>query len=381
MESLKLIASILLIFIISCAKQSPPLNYNSTVADKNIEDELDIKLEDLANQIVNSMLEGGKSKIAVIEFSDLDGNVTEFGKFIAEELITKLFLTKKFNVIERNLLNKVMQEHKLKFTGLIDPNTAKNLGKILGVDAIASGSITDLDSKVRINARLISTETGSIFSVASVSIHKNKTVLSLMNKVTDYSDFTKPRKLDKKDYSTKIYNPGEIFFKESFQNYEEGDPVPSWGEDLVIRKGRDGRKYITSFIPGTHIAKQNIVFPDNFEFRYDWSSYDDRGSGTTAPYVRVLFELIDEKGKVMKIECGNWGARLPGLKIIDFDESRINHFKLIKQGTTYKIYNNESFLQSGTYKEYSRFVGFRITIPVRGDGNGQYFTNFIGKAL
>lgn len=141
---------------------------------------LDAQLHALSNQIVISLSQKQKSKIAIIEFSNLQGEVNRFGKFLAEELITRLYLTQKFEVIERQMLNKVMQEHQLNLSGLIDVNSAQKLGKILGVDAIASGSITDLGPAVKVNARLISTQTGKIFSVASATITKDDVVRKLM---------------------------------------------------------------------------------------------------------------------------------------------------------------------------------------------------------
>jgi len=52
---------------------------------------------------------------------------------------------------------------------------------VLGVDAIASGTITDLGTSVKVNARLISAESGKLFSVASVEIPKNDKVKILLS--------------------------------------------------------------------------------------------------------------------------------------------------------------------------------------------------------
>ena len=145
---------------------------------------LDEGLNALSSQIAAGMTEGNKQKIAVVEFYDLDGKTTELGRYVSEELITRLFTTKKFNVVERQLLNKVIEEHKLNLSGLVDVTTAKELGKILGVDAICAGTITDLGNSVKINARLISTETGSIFAVASTEIQKDEVVRKLMGSVS-----------------------------------------------------------------------------------------------------------------------------------------------------------------------------------------------------
>jgi len=145
--------------------------------------DLDNKIDQLAQEISSRVEAGGKTKIAVIEFSDLRGNVTDFGMFLAEELITKLFSSARFEVIERQLLNKIMQEHKLSLTGAVDPTSAKELGKILGVDAIVSGTVTDLGKRLKINARLISTETGNVFSAAGITVQKDEEVRQLLARV------------------------------------------------------------------------------------------------------------------------------------------------------------------------------------------------------
>ncbi|MCL4510253.1 MAG: CsgG/HfaB family protein [Bacteroidetes bacterium] len=145
---------------------------------------LDQRIGELSQQIASEMTQNQKTTIAVVEFSDLQGNVTDFGRYLAEELVTRLFQTGKFKVIERQLLNKVVHEQKLSLTGLVDPNTAKQLGRILGVDAIVSGTITDLAQSLKVNARLISTETGEIFAVASVEIFKDESVMKLMSSGT-----------------------------------------------------------------------------------------------------------------------------------------------------------------------------------------------------
>lgn len=141
---------------------------------------LDQRVAELSQQIAKEMTEYQKTTIAVVQFTDLDGNVTDFGKYLAEELITRLFQTKKFKVIERQLLNKIISEQKLSLTGMVDPTSAKQLGKVLGVDAVASGTITDLAQSLRVNARLISTETGEIFAVASTEVFKDESVMKLM---------------------------------------------------------------------------------------------------------------------------------------------------------------------------------------------------------
>ncbi|MDQ3180087.1 MAG: CsgG/HfaB family protein [Acidobacteriota bacterium] len=134
----------------------------------------------MSEQISTDLSENQKRRIAVVEFVDLKGKVTDLGSYLSEKLITKLFQTKKFRVVERQLLNKIITEQKLSLTGIIDPSTAQKLGRLLGVDAICTGSVSDLTKTLEINARLISTETGEVFSAASVEVLKDETVCNLM---------------------------------------------------------------------------------------------------------------------------------------------------------------------------------------------------------
>jgi curli biogenesis system outer membrane secretion channel CsgG len=137
-------------------------------------------IADLSQQIAKEMTENQKRTIAVMAFVDINGRVTDFGHFLEEELVTHLHRTRKFRLIERQLLDEVIAEQKLSLTGILDTTSAKRLGRILGADAIVSGTITNLYNSVKVNARLINTETGEIFAAASTEIIKDQSVIELM---------------------------------------------------------------------------------------------------------------------------------------------------------------------------------------------------------
>lgn len=146
--------------------------------------DLESGITELAQQISKNMVETGKKKIAVVEFSNLDGVITAFGQHLAEELITELFLISpgQFEVVERRQLMKVLSEQKLTMSGLLDAKAMESVGKILGIEAIVTGSITDLENNVKVNARMIGVKTARIFAVARTSIPKIGIVAKLMEK-------------------------------------------------------------------------------------------------------------------------------------------------------------------------------------------------------
>jgi TolB-like protein len=128
-----------------------------------------------------------KTKIAVLDFQ-MQGEQTnskDMGKIVAEWLITGLVETGRFDVIERRLLEKLLEEQKLGVTGAIDPNSAAQLGKILGVRIIVSGTVTSLEGYTEINARLINVDSASIIAAEKVRASSAEKLRDLVNKITD----------------------------------------------------------------------------------------------------------------------------------------------------------------------------------------------------
>src|SRR5246500_130717 len=78
-----------------------------------------------------------QSSVAAIFGSDQD-----VGKGISDLLVQKLVQDGKYSVIERNALDKILAEQNLSNSDRADATTAAKIGKVLGVDAIIIGSIT-----------------------------------------------------------------------------------------------------------------------------------------------------------------------------------------------------------------------------------------------
>jgi curli biogenesis system outer membrane secretion channel CsgG len=123
-----------------------------------------------------------RPRIAVMNF---ENNSTwtywgdNLGRAAADELVTQLLSSGKFTVLERTQLESVLAEQKLGATGAVDASTAARIGKILGVQFILTGSITQFsiertrvgfggfgasvaNAESKVDVRLISTETAEI---------------------------------------------------------------------------------------------------------------------------------------------------------------------------------------------------------------------------
>jgi curli biogenesis system outer membrane secretion channel CsgG len=144
--------------------------------------ELEKGLSDIAAELSAAMASSSIKKLAVIDFSDLGGSQSVLGQFIAEELVTDLIRSSpgRFDIVERRQLAKVLSEQKLSAGALFDPASIASVGKILGIQAIVTGSFADLGEDVKINARVIAVDTAKIFTASSTKVKKAGTVERLL---------------------------------------------------------------------------------------------------------------------------------------------------------------------------------------------------------
>ena len=92
------------------------------------------------------------------------GNSLQEGKeqIIASGIMDQLIEKSRAQVVERTLLDKLMEELKLSTTKLIDRSTALSLGRIMAARLILSGQVHLSGPQTQIAIRLIETETGQV---------------------------------------------------------------------------------------------------------------------------------------------------------------------------------------------------------------------------
>ncbi len=128
-----------------------------------------------------------KPRVAVIEFKDKTSRYTWYqaGQAAQDMFVTELVKSGKYRVIDREQLDAILREKNLSLSGEIDPKTAVKAGKLLGVEYLVTGALTELGVADRgarvpgafglpsvrvgsqkmdasIDARMISTTTGEI---------------------------------------------------------------------------------------------------------------------------------------------------------------------------------------------------------------------------
>lgn len=91
-----------------------------------------------------------KKRVAVSRFEDRSGSgYTHVGDGVADMLATALVKSGKFMVIERQELDKVLQEQRLGQSGVVTEQSAAKVGRLLGVELLVVGSVSEFGTSQR----------------------------------------------------------------------------------------------------------------------------------------------------------------------------------------------------------------------------------------
>lgn len=126
-----------------------------------------------------------KLRVAVVEF-EVRGEVElkEAGAIIAEWMINSVAKTSKFDLQERVLLKKILDEQKLSLSGLVEQKEATaKIGEFYGVEAIITGSMIRWENTFSVTARLINASTGSIIKTAEIKTGSMNSVPSRIDEL------------------------------------------------------------------------------------------------------------------------------------------------------------------------------------------------------
>ena len=92
-----------------------------------------------------------KKRIAILSFDDAAveasaakalGTSQDVGAFLADVVVKELLKSATYSIIERRAIDQVLKEQNFSNSNRVDPKTAAAIGKLLGVDAIIMGSVT-----------------------------------------------------------------------------------------------------------------------------------------------------------------------------------------------------------------------------------------------
>lgn len=151
-----------------------------------------------------------KKRVAIATFHDKTGSgYHSLGEGVADMLATALVKTGKFNVLERQEIEKVIQEQQFGQSFMVTPESAPKVGQILGAELFVVGSVTEFGTKESsiggnvplfgggvttknaravVDIRLVNTNTGEIIAAESEEGEESTTGLSVRYESIDFSN-------------------------------------------------------------------------------------------------------------------------------------------------------------------------------------------------
>ena len=106
--------------------------------------------------------------VAVLPF-ERKGASSNLASGVYDRVFDAVFDSRRFDLVERQQLDAVLQEQKLSETALVNQDTALEVGRLVAASGLVAGSILENASSMEIYARLIDTETSLI--LASVDVY------------------------------------------------------------------------------------------------------------------------------------------------------------------------------------------------------------------
>ncbi|MCH7497702.1 MAG: hypothetical protein IH971_07625, partial [Candidatus Marinimicrobia bacterium] len=114
---------------------------------------------------------------AVVEFQEKGSlGIEDAGTIVAEWMSSSLYRTGTFSLYERVLLQKVLEEQELGLTGALDEQTTAEIGKVYGVEAIVTGTISKFGNTISVVVKLIDTNTAKVMAIADVKTESLSTI-------------------------------------------------------------------------------------------------------------------------------------------------------------------------------------------------------------
>ena len=333
-------------------------------------------MAEMAGKIVANSKSKNKHSIGITSFPHVNGDYSELSNYLADELVVQLFTVSDsgLEIIERNQMNKIFKELQLNSTGIIDSESIQKLGKLHGVDALVLGSITDLGEQIKINARLVDTETGRVFSAAGIMVPKTNNVRVLMERILE-TGISPDKSSGTRSISggagvshtqKRRKGKGTVPYMLNLKQYEIGDIPEELGSVLVAQgKNIKGKRVLQRLNKGDLSIKGLHIHGDfTLEFTIYGLIYSDyNGSqgeklilySKGAEALVLTFSDIYRPSVVFgdSSQRFSWGKRSNGV---------ITRLKIQVKGRVVKLFVNDRFVGSQIHDPQTTYDSLKLTL-------------------
>ena len=157
-------------------------------------------INEMANKLAGTISKKGKKTITVTDFSNVEGNLTELGANISNDIEAALLMSDNdFTLVSRDELNRIMAEQEISRSRITEKENVKKIGNISNVDVMIIGEVSGWGEQVSINAKLLDVETANLIGAAGGELTATSTVKAKLEKILTFSNNSKTTNEKKKD--------------------------------------------------------------------------------------------------------------------------------------------------------------------------------------
>jgi hypothetical protein len=158
-----------------------------------------------------------KTKITVAVL-DFESAAADLGKQVADATAAKIGKQGDFDLVDRASLSRSLQETELNLTGLIDPDKAVKIGKLVGARLLITGRAAAMDKNLVLTAKIISVETSRV-EIVSAEGEQSADTHKLVDELAD-------------NVAARLKEAGPKLLG---TDSAESDPIPALKEKLASR--------------------------------------------------------------------------------------------------------------------------------------------------
>jgi TolB-like protein len=119
--------------------------------------------------------------IAIADFINEEGNVSKLGRYVSDKITPYFARSKQFSVMERVVIDKVLEEHQFQVSAFVDEESTQEFGKLVGAETIISGTISALDDAFYFNAKVVGVAHGNLITSIDVEVDRSGRLVALYN--------------------------------------------------------------------------------------------------------------------------------------------------------------------------------------------------------
>ena len=233
------IAQVTALLLAGCALASPATTSSAAPARAAAAvvsgpDDLDEAIREASDELNEYV--PAESFIGIINIQSSSAALSDY---VIDELIRNAVRDRNFTVLDRQRLEAIRQEQNFQYSGEVDDSFALEIGRLIGIQTIVTGTVNPLGSRYRFTVRALNVQTGAVQVQFNRNISAGETVVALMNSPSSAGSSTMTNTVSSAS-GGRAAASGSAAQEQTTPAYKIGDTGPAGGLIFYDKGNRSG---------------------------------------------------------------------------------------------------------------------------------------------